>query len=243
VGTAANTPIRRIGNQLVTQLIATGETMSTRPTAAEGAERLKAGGILAIVRGAFTTPHLIDIASTLAAMGYTAMEVTLNSPSALDHIAAMSKQLGSKMMIGAGTVKTAANVDQALAAGAQFLISPGFDTAAVQRAQAENVLHLPGVFTPTEALAAAAQGCRMLKLFPADTVGPNYLKALMAPLDDMEFVPTGGVAAENIRQWRRAGAVAVAAGSTLITRADQTMLDLKDRAQAMRRAWNEAANA
>lgn len=205
--------------------------------------RVRAGGIVAIVRGTFESSQLLSIGDTLANAGVTAMEVTLNSPGALDHVKALRARLGGRMLVGAGTVRTPQHVDESIAAGAQFLVSPGFDPDSVARSLAAGVLHLPGVFTPTEALQAAGMGCKLLKLFPADTLGPVYLKAMRAPLDDIDFVPTGGVNASNILDWRRAGAVAVAAGSTLIAGPNQTMTDLADRAAAMRRAWEEAGHA
>jgi 2-dehydro-3-deoxyphosphogluconate aldolase/(4S)-4-hydroxy-2-oxoglutarate aldolase len=207
----------------------------------EAAGRIRQGGMIAIVRGNFETSQLIEIARTIAEVGFTAMEVTLNSPGAGGHIAALSSAMGDRMLIGAGTVRTAAQVEEAISAGAQFLVSPGCDPASVARSLAEGVLHLPGVFTPSEAQQAAAAGARMLKLFPADFLGPEYLKAMRAPLDDVAFVPTGGVTPENAGEWRRAGAVAVALGSTLITGPLQTLDDLRRRASLMQAAWKGAA--
>src|SRR5690606_18551538 len=118
--------------------------------------------------------------------------------------------------------------------------SPGFDPASVMHSQAIGVLHLPGVFTPSEAMAAAAAGCRLLKLFPCDIVGPAYLKALRAPLDDIGFVPTGGVSAANAAAWRSAGAAAVAVGSSLVAGPDQPSDALLAAARAMVEAWQNA---
>jgi len=214
---------------------------STNTTSIEAAaERFRAGGVLAIIRGRFEAAALLAIAGALRDAGLTAMEVTLNSPGAADHIAALRAQFGTSMLIGAGTVRTAAQVDEAIAAGAEFLVSPGFDAASVVRSRAAGVLHLPGVLTPSEAQQAAIAGCRMLKLFPADAFGPGYLKSIRAPLDDVDFVPTGGVTADNIAAWRSAGAVAVAAGSTLIRGPDQPIDEVFARATAMRQAWESA---
>ena len=203
---------------------------------------IRRGGIVAIVRGKYEQSKILAIADTLAAAGVTAMEVTLNSANAREHIAALRRHVGDRMLIGAGTVRTPQQVDESIATGAQFLVSPGFCPDSVVRSLKADVLHLPGVFTATEAQQAASMGCRMLKLFPADTMGPAYLKALRAPFDDVNFVPTGGVNAANIGDWRRAGAVAVAAGSTLISGPDQSIEDLAQRAAAMRRGWEEAGH-
>ncbi len=205
-------------------------------------DRIRSGGIIAIIRGTYQADQIRIIADILASAGLGAMEITLNSPGALDHIAMLREHGQDRLLIGAGTVRTAQQARQAIDAGAQFLISPGFDAESVKTALAAGVLHLPGVFTPTEAQQAAAAGCRMLKLFPADALGPTYLLSLRAPLDDVAFVPTGGVTAGNIPSWRQFGAVAVAAGSTLVTGPDQSPDDLTSRATAMRRAWEDAAN-
>ena len=203
----------------------------------EAIVRVKQGGITAIVRGSFETNTLLSFADALSSEGVTAMEVTLNSPNATSHIAALRRHVSDRMLIGAGTVRNVSQVDESIDAGAQFLVSPGFDLASVTRSLAHGVLHLPGVFTATEAQQAASAGCRMLKLFPADTLGPVYLKALRAPLDDVDFVPTGGVSPTNAAAWRKAGAVAIAVGSTLIAGANQTADDLAKRARELRSAW------
>ena len=213
----------------------------TRPTIEEASDRIRRGGIVAIIRGTFTTRYVLTIADAMAAAGLAAMEVTLNSPDALAHIKALIPHAGKKLLIGAGTVRNAADVDKAVEAGAQFLISPGFDPESVKRSQALKVLHLPGVYTASEAQQAFNLGCRMQKLFPADQINPAYLKALRAPLHDIEFVPTGGVGVNNIDAWRKAGAAAVAVGTSLVASADQTPEDLLARATALRKAW-EASN-
>jgi 2-dehydro-3-deoxyphosphogluconate aldolase/(4S)-4-hydroxy-2-oxoglutarate aldolase len=130
-------------------------------------------------------------------------------------------------------------------AGAQFLVSPNFDYDTVSFARMNDLLHLPGVFTTTEAQIAFAAGCRMLKLFPMEALasGPAYLKALRAPLNDIDFVPTGGISLENIADYARAGAVAVGLGSKLVLNREQTSKDLTERAQALRQAWEQGKHA
>ncbi|HQY88757.1 MAG TPA: bifunctional 4-hydroxy-2-oxoglutarate aldolase/2-dehydro-3-deoxy-phosphogluconate aldolase, partial [Tepidisphaeraceae bacterium] len=148
-----------------------------------------------------------------------------------------------RIFIGAGTIRTASDVDLAINAGAQYLISPGFDRASVERSHKLGVLHLPGVFTATEAMNAFEAGCLLLKLFPAEMFGPPYLKSLRAPLDDVKFVPTGGVTAENIGAWRRAGASAVGVASSLVSGPDQPAAQIVERARALRAGWESSANA
>jgi Entner-Doudoroff aldolase len=125
-------------------------------------------------------------------------------------------------------------------AGATFTVAPNFDPETVAAALAHDFLHVPGVFTATEAETAVRAGCRLLKLFPSAMFGPAYLKALRAPLDDIRFVPTGGISAENIGDYRRAGAFACGIGSALVSKPGQSMVELAHRARALRQAWEAA---
>jgi len=201
------------------------------------AHQLKVNGIIPIVRGDFSAQKVLEIGDALLASPILAMEVTMNTPGALELIAMLRDRFGDHMLIGAGTVRTVAQFNDAVTAGAQFTLAPGFNPAVVERSQAQDVLHIPGVFTPSEIDAAWAMGCPLLKLFPADFGGPAYLKAVRAPLNDVALVPTGGVSAENAGAYAKAGAAALGVGSCLITGPDQRMDDLITRARALRRAW------
>ena len=134
-------------------------------------------------------------------------------------------------------------MDGALDAGAAFLVSPNLDLRSVARSRERGALHLPGVFTATEAQSALHAGCPVVKLFPADALGPAYLKALRAPLNDIGFVPTGGVDADNITAYVRAGAVAVGVGSALVRGADDDLSVLGERAGALVSALRGAREA
>jgi 2-dehydro-3-deoxyphosphogluconate aldolase / (4S)-4-hydroxy-2-oxoglutarate aldolase len=203
-------------------------------------EQIRRGGIIAILRGDFGVDDMLRLGEALLAGGVNLLEVTLNSQQALAALPELRKQLGAQMVIGAGTVRYSTQVQAALDAGAQFLVSPNFDPDTVLRARSARLLHLPGVFTATEAQTAFAAGCSMLKLFPSDAVGPAYLKALRAPLDDVEFVPTGGVSLDNIAAYARAGAVAVGLGGQLVAGRGQASAELTARAADLRAAWQEA---
>jgi len=208
-------------------------------------EKIKRSGVIAILRGDFLVEDMIRIGEALRTGTITVMEVTLNSPSALTALPKLRDHFRDGMLIGAGTVR---DVDQARAAreaGAQFIVSPNFNPESVSFARMNGLLHLPGVFTATEAQTAFAAGCRMLKLFPMEALvnGPAYLKALRAPLNDIEFVPTGGVSLENIADYARAGAIAVGLGSKLVLNREQTSNDLTARAKALRQAWEQGKNA
>ena len=199
--------------------------------------RIKDEGIVAIVRGDFPAHKVLEIGDALLAAPLLVMEVTLNTPGALELIRMLRARFGENMIIGAGTVRTAEQFDAAAESGAQFTVAPGSNPEVIARAGNADILHIPGVYTATEADRARAGGARLLKLFPADIGGPAYLKALRAPLDDVEFVPTGGIGPENAAAWASAGAAAIGAGSSLVTGPDQPMADLIERARALRRAW------
>ncbi len=197
-------------------------------------------GVIAIVRGQFSLEKLQVIAETIAEGGVKIMEITLNTTDALNAISRLRTQFEGQLVIGAGTVRTVEQLQQSIDAGAQFSVAPNFDRESVETAVARKFLHLPGVFTATEAETAWRAGCRLLKLFPSDMMGPGYLKALRAPLDDVQFVPTGGISPGNIRDYRKAGAFACGIGSALVTGPAQSRAELKMRATSLRAAWESA---
>lgn len=199
-------------------------------SAAHATARIRRAGIIAIIRGDFPTDRLLLIAQALQDGGVELIEVTLNSSGALEKITALREAMGEAMLVGAGTVRTVTGASAALSAGAQFLVAPNLDLQVIARAQQADVLHLPGVFTASEAQTAFMAGCTTVKLFPADTVGPAYLKALRAPLDDIGFIPTGGIHEGNLGDYIRAGAVAVGLGGSLITGPQQDLTAIRDAA-------------
>lgn len=208
--------------------------------ASDIAQSVRATGLIAIIRGKFSRDQVVSIAEILLAHQIPVMEVTLNTTGALESIRQLRDQFSDRLVVGAGTVRTADQLAAALAAGAQFTVAPNLDLATVKAAHHQDVLHLPGVFTPTEAQTAFVAGCRMVKLFPSEIVGPRYIKAIRAPLDDIEIIPTGGISADNIGDYVKAGIVAAGIGSALVTGPDQDLDDLAKRARALRQAWNSA---
>ena len=198
-------------------------------------------GLVPIVRGSFSIEQLQRVAATLLEAEINVVEVTLNSLNALEGIAALRKRFGESMLIGAGTVRTLEGFHAAIGAGAQFTIAPNLDTEVMRAAVSGGIIHLPGVFTPTEIQGAVNLGATVVKLFPIDTMGPKYLKAIRAPLNDVLIVPTGGVTVDNVAEYRAAGACAVGLGSALVTGPTQSIEDLRSRAEAFRKAWDQAA--
>jgi 2-dehydro-3-deoxyphosphogalactonate aldolase len=171
--------------------------------------------LVAILRGV-RPDEVEDIGAALAEAGIAIVEVPLNSPDPLDSIARLAQSFGDRLLIGAGTVMTPAQVAQVAEAGGRIIISPHADVAVVRAAKALGLLSCPGMFTPTEAFAALAAGADALKLFPAEAASPAVLRAIRAVLPPETLVlPVGGVAADNMAAWRAAGASGFGIGSSI----------------------------
>ena len=154
-----------------------------------------------------------SIARAAAEGGLRAVEITTTVPDAAALIATLRASLAADVLVGAGTVLAPAQLDDVLAAGAQFVVSPGLDRALVERCAAQQVPIVPGVLTATEVMAGRALGLDALKLFPAQTGGPAHLQALRAVFADIAFVPTGGIDSANAGTWLEAGAHALGLAS------------------------------
>jgi len=171
--------------------------------------------LVAILRG--VKPDEVEaIAAALADSGIAIVEVPLNSPDALDSIARLARGFGDRLLVGAGTVITPAQVGKIAAAGARLLVTPHADTALVYAAKQLGLLAVPGFFTPTEAFSLLAAGADALKLFPAEAASPAVLRAMRAVLPDGTAVlPVGGIDASTLGPWRAAGAAGFGVGSSL----------------------------
>ncbi len=157
------------------------------------------------------------LGAALAAGGLPLAEITFRTNAAAESIAAI-RELHPDVLVGAGTVLDAGTVDIALAAGAEFIVAPGFSAAVVDRCIARGVAVIPGVVTPSEIEAALARGLTLLKFFPAEAAGgTRYLKAVAAPYRSVRFVPTGGVAPDNLREYLELPAVTACGGSWIAT--------------------------
>lgn len=178
---------------------------------------IEEGRIIAILRGDFEGREE-EIVSALVEGGITAVEVTLNSPDALKTIDRLARSFGSRIAVGAGTVLTAGDVVRAAGAGARFIVSPNRDTRVIAETRRLNLVSLPGCFTPSEIVEALDAGADAVKIFPADTLGPAYIRAVRAPLGAVRLIPTGGVTPEKAREYFAAGAWAVGVGSELLRR-------------------------
>lgn len=184
-------------------------------TAREAEQRIEAGRLVAIVRlGSESLAR--SAADVLAAAGVGALEFSLASAASAGALRGAAADLGDDVLVGAGTVVTVGEAEEAVAAGAAYLVSPGLDPDVVAWALEHDVLHIPGAFTATEVMAATRAGASLIKLFPAGRLGPAYVRDLLAPFPTARLVPTGGIDASNAGAFLAAGAVAVAVGSALV---------------------------
>lgn len=187
---------------------------------AELIETIRLEKIIAIIRGVARQdlPQLLD---ALAAGGIRMAEITFDQTGRTTDaetaasIADMKAHMRGRMHIGAGTVMTVGQAERAMKAGAEFLISPNVDPEVIRYTVANGCVSIPGAMTPTEAATAYDSGADLVKIFPADTLGLPYLKALMAPLAHIPFLAVGGVNEENIGDFLAAGLVGVGIGSSL----------------------------
>jgi 2-dehydro-3-deoxyphosphogluconate aldolase/(4S)-4-hydroxy-2-oxoglutarate aldolase len=184
-------------------------------TRARITEDIEAHGVVAVIR--MKEPdRLRAVIDALAAGGLRALEVTMTVPGAIDLIAQIAPTLPKAFLFGAGTVNDADTAARAIDAGARFIVSPVFRRSVIEACHARDVPAMPGCYTPTEILDAWDAGADVVKLFPATTLGPGYLKDVRAPLPQVKLMPTGGVTVENAGDWIKAGAVAVGVGSALL---------------------------
>jgi 2-dehydro-3-deoxyphosphogluconate aldolase/(4S)-4-hydroxy-2-oxoglutarate aldolase len=203
-------------------------------TRAETCARIEEIGIVPVVR-ASSAEVALRAAEAVLAGGISIFEITMTVPDAPAVIRTLSARLGSRAVVGAGTVLDAEAAARCLDAGAAFIVSPGFDPATVAAAHARGVPAMPGALTPTEVIAAWKAGADMVKIFPASAVGgPKYLRALRGPLPDVKLLPTGGVNATTAADYIAAGAAALGVGSELVdpaalARGDDALLTTRAR--------------
>lgn len=172
--------------------------------------------IIAIIRSD-SEKHVAETAGAIIRGGLPLVEIALNTPGALNVIRKLRSDY-PQAVIGAGTVKTPQDVDAAVDAGALFMFSPVFNPAMVERCIEKKVCAIPGVFTPTEAFSAVQAGADFIKLFPANLAGPDYVRTLLAPQPECKIIAVGGVNRENMKDYLKAGALAVGSSSMLFSK-------------------------
>jgi 2-dehydro-3-deoxyphosphogluconate aldolase / (4S)-4-hydroxy-2-oxoglutarate aldolase len=185
-------------------------------TGEEIRKRIVEVGIVPIVR-ATSASQARQAAEAVCAGGIPIVEVTMTVPGAIDVIKELVKSLGADVLIGAGTVLDAETAQCCIDAGAEFIVSPGFDAGTVQLANRLGKPIMAGALTPTEVIAAWRAGSDFVKIFPCGTVGgAKYIKALKAPLPQIPMVPTGGVNLNTAAEFIHAGAEALGVGGELV---------------------------
>lgn len=177
-------------------------------------EKLKALGLVAVIRG--PSPELtVKMVDALVAGGVLGIEITYSTPHAAEVVRQLDVTFGEKIVLGMGTLTRPEQVEEALGAGAKFLVSPMGEPVLCKAMVESGVPTMIGALTPTEIFAAYQMGSDVVKLFPGSLTGPAYVKALKGPFPYIPIMPTGGVSAANVGEWFAAGVFGVGAGSEL----------------------------
>ena len=186
-------------------------------TKSEIIDRILNPGIVAIIR-ADSSEQLMDAATALYEGGVTGMEVTMTTPTALEVIADVHRKFGDKVLIGVGSILDTETARMAILAGAEFVVTPVTRPEVIRLCNRYSRPIASGAFTPTECLTAHESGADFVKLFPADQVGPTYIKNILAPMPMLRIIPTGGVTVDTAAGFIKAGCAALAAGSSLVSK-------------------------
>lgn len=186
------------------------------PARARRREQLTETGAVAVLRTNIPTV-LPAVAEALLNGRITAIEITMTTPNALSAIEAVRSEVAEDGIVGVGSVTDSQTTRDAIRAGAEFVVSPIFKNSIVDTAHELDIPAVPGAYTPTEVQHAHESGADLVKVFPASTEGPSYIRALKAPLPHLNLMPTGGISKENAGDWLRAGAEVVGVGSALLS--------------------------
>jgi 2-dehydro-3-deoxyphosphogluconate aldolase/(4S)-4-hydroxy-2-oxoglutarate aldolase len=195
-------------------------------------ERIRTGGVIAILR-LDSADTLVRAAEAIRDGGVTAIEFTLTTPGAIGELAPARARLGPGILLGVGTVLTAAAAREAIEAGAEFVVAPNLNPDVIRACRDAGVPVIPGAFTATEVVQAWDAGASLVKVFPVGSVGPRYIRDLRGPLPHIPLVPTGGVSLETAEAFVQAGAAALGVGGEMVPR---DLLARGDFAEIARRA-------
>src|SRR5437660_10113126 len=172
-------------------------------------------GIVAVVRSP-DSQQLVEVTRALADGGVSVVEITMTVPNALDVVREVRQALGDRVLLGAGTILDPETARAALLAGAEYLVAPTLNLDVIRLCQRYDKLVMPGAFTPTEILTAWEAGADIVKVFPAEVVGPAFFKAMRGPLPQLRLMPTGGVDLNTAADFLRAGACCLGVGGQLV---------------------------
>lgn len=195
-------------------------------------------GVVAVIR-LQDVNKLTKVVEAIRLGGVKAIEITMTVPNAVTMIRSLASSVPSDVLLGAGTVTNPKTAEAVIAAGAQFVVSPILNLDIIKACNAADIAVMPGCYTPTEIFAAWNAGADVIKLFPATSLGPTYLKDIAGPFPHIKMMPTGGVTVDNVGEWIAAGAVAVGIGSDLL---DKTTIDQENYATLTERAARLSSN-
>ncbi|MFC1620641.1 bifunctional 4-hydroxy-2-oxoglutarate aldolase/2-dehydro-3-deoxy-phosphogluconate aldolase [Candidatus Neomarinimicrobiota bacterium] len=190
---------------------------------------------IAVIRMADSS-KLISVVEAILEGGVECVEITMTVPYAVQVIRDVSRAIGDRALIGAGTVIDRITALQTIEAGAQFVVGPVFNSQVVEAVHDQGYVAIPGAFSPGEIVAAWQAGADVVKIFPATVLGPKYIKDLRGPLPQIRLCPTGGVTVDNAGEWIKAGASCVGIGSDLLDKqaiAENRFEILTERARRM----------
>ena len=180
--------------------------------------------VIGIIRG-LSVDEIDFVLPIYKQAGFTTIEITLNTPEALSVISSLANQYNGELNLGAGTVCTLDDLTDAVNAGANFIVTPIFKAEVVKKCVSMEVPIFPGAFSPTEIYEAWELGASMVKLYPASVVGPSYVSAVLAPLNKVKLMPTGGIHLSNMLAFMKAGATSLGIGSELF---DKKIIQKRD---------------
>ncbi len=180
-------------------------------------DRMIHPGIVAIIRSD-SSEQILGAAEALCEGGVIAMEVTMTTPGALQVIHEVAHRFGNKILIGAGSVLDQETCRAAILAGSEFIVTPTTRREVIMMCNRYGKAIASGVYTPTEALSAHEAGADFVKIFPADQLGPQYIKNILAPMPFLQIMPTGGVTVATVDAFIKAGSVALGVGSSLVNK-------------------------
>ena len=195
-------------------------------------EDLCSVAVIAIMR-ADSTDQLLAATDAILEGGVKAIEVTMTTPSALRVLEEAASKYGDSVLFGVGSVLDSETARVTILSGAKFVVCPTLNIRTIELCNRYSVPVIPGAYTPTEVLTAWESGADMVKVFPANTGGPSHIKAILAPLPQVNLVPVGGVNLKNAADYFQAGATAIGVGSALINR---RLLDAGDLKEITKRA-------
>jgi 2-dehydro-3-deoxyphosphogluconate aldolase/(4S)-4-hydroxy-2-oxoglutarate aldolase len=198
--------------------------------------------VVGILRG-FASDQIEPMVAACNEGGLVNVEVTMNTADAAWQIGRLTAAFGATVNVGAGTVRSLKDLDRAREAGATFIVTPAVVPEVIVACKTAGIPVFAGALTPSEVLQAWQLGASMVKIFPADALGPTYIASLKAPFDEIPLMPTGGIGCESIAPFRQAGASAVGVGGPLFSKPHAAAGDwawFTKRAESFAHAWNHA---